>query len=458
LLARLDRDDDRADLDRLGLESIGIAVVSLYPFEAAALSRDASPAEVREEIDIGGVAIMRAAAKNDEHVAVVADPADYPEVIRELDRGGGVLDRAARARLAAKAFALAARYDSCIAAWSGRAAGAGAGARAAGGGGDFPEVFTPVYEKVRDLRYGENPHQRAAFYREAFSGDAPIPRARQLAGKELSYNNIMDADGAVATVRDFQDPTVVIVKHANPCGLASAATIEEAFDSALACDPMSAFGGIIGANRTVTEAMARRIVAAKLFVEIIAAPEFEAGAVSALARRTDLRLLELPGPAAARAAGGWFDDWEVRGVAGGLLVQTRDTLALPAESLAIVSERRPTGEEMAELAFAFRVVKGVKSNAIVLTQGRRTVGIGAGQMSRVDSVRLAAAKAGDRARGSMLASDAFFPFPDGIEEAARAGVAAVIQPGGSKGDAAVIDAANRLGLAMVFTGQRHFRH
>ena len=441
LLARPDLDGDRAELDRLGLDPIQLVVANLYPFEET-VARGAAESEVREEVDIGGVTLLRAAAKNAPHVGVVVDPADYARIIAALEAGGGALDGALRAELAAKAFRTVARYDAAIAAW-------------ASAGEAFASPFAAAFEKVQDLRYGENPHQTAAFFRDPSSTSAGLGRAKQLKGKELSYNNILDADGALAAVADFTEPTVAIIKHSNPCGLASAETLEQAFRDAYACDPLSAFGGIIGTNRPVTEGMAAAIVEHKLFLEIIVAPGFEPGALERLAKRQDLRLLEVP---AAGARPGPLDGLELRGVRGGLLVQSRDTAPVVRDALRVVTRALPSPAELDALVFAFRVAKAVKSNAIVLVQGRKTVGIGAGQMSRVDSVRLAASKAGERAAGSFLASDAFFPFPDGVEEAARSGARAVIQPGGSKNDAAVVDAANRLGIAMVFTGQRHFRH
>jgi phosphoribosylaminoimidazolecarboxamide formyltransferase/IMP cyclohydrolase len=449
LLARRDRPDHLAALAERGFAPIDLLVCNLYPF-ARTVASGASPEDCIENIDIGGVALIRAAAKNHDSVAVVTDPADYDCVFAELATGNGVVCAPMRRELACKAFALTAAYDAAIAEWMGRGEE----------GTAFPEIFVVRGRLAQRLRYGENPHQSAAFYRSEDSRPG-VASARQLQGKELSYNNYADADAAFELVAEFGSPAVAIIKHANPCGTAIDANLREAWDKAFACDPVSAFGGIVAVNRPLDAPTAEAI--SRLLMEVVIAPEVEPAAREVLARRAGLRLLvtgAVPDPAAAGRS--------FRSLSGGLLVQERDRLSVERQAFRQVTRRAATEAETADLLFAMTVAKHVKSNAIVFARGGATVGIGAGQMSRVDSVKIAAAKAAEIGRaaglsqsptvGSVLASDAFFPFADGLEAAIAAGATAVIQPGGSLRDAEVIAAADAAGIAMVFTGARHFRH
>ena len=441
-----------AELEAQGIAPIDLVAVNLYPFAKTVARPETTLAEAVEQIDIGGVTLLRAAAKNFAYVAVVSDPADYATVLAEL-RGQGDLSLATRQRLALKAFRHTASYDVAISRYL----------AARFEEATFPGTLHLNLTKLADLRYGENPHQRAALYGLSSSpfpppnfggerGGAGPLGGNLLQGKALSYNNILDLDAAWRLVEDFGAPTLAIIKHGNPCGVASNPNLAEAFRAALASDPVSAFGSIIAANRPFDGEVA--LALGDLFVEAIAAPIFTAEAREVLAQRPNCRLLEMSGAEERGNRGAW----EMRSVRGGLLVQEEDRVAEDEANWEVVTEREPTTEELEALRFAWKVVKHVKSNAIVLGWGTATVGVGAGQMSRVDAVRLAIAKAGERAQGAVLASDAFFPFPDGVEEAARAGVTAIVQPGGSKGDASVIEAANAHGLAMLFTGVRHFRH
>jgi phosphoribosylaminoimidazolecarboxamide formyltransferase / IMP cyclohydrolase len=448
LLARRDRPDHLAALADRGIAPIDLLVSNLYPFAETVASR-ASREDCIENIDIGGVALIRAAAKNHAAVTVVADPGDYDRVLAEMSAGGGAVDPGLRGELACKAFALTAAYDAAIAEWM-------------GGKGEalFPDTFILTAQLGQRLRYGENPHQQAAFYRTR-ENRRGVATAQQIQGRELSYNNYADADAAFELVAEFGWPAVAIIKHANPCGTAIGATLHEAWDKALACDPVSAFGGIVAVNRPLdagtAEAIARRLT------EVVIAPEADESARAALARRTGLRLLVTGGMPHAAAPGRSF-----RSLSGGLLVQERDRILDGPGEWRIVTRRAPTEAEAADLSFAMTVAKHVKSNAIVFAHGGATVGIGAGQMSRVDSVKIAAAKAAEigKAAGlpqsptvaSVVASDAFFPFADGLEAAIAAGATAVIQPGGSMRDDEVVAAADAAGIAMVFTGIRHFRH
>jgi phosphoribosylaminoimidazolecarboxamide formyltransferase/IMP cyclohydrolase len=446
LLADLDRPDHQRTLQELGLSPIALVVVNLYPFEAA-MRAGASEAEQIEQIDIGGPTLIRAAAKNFAHVAVVVDPRDYEWVLQRLTAGD--LSRAERAQLAARAFAHIAEYDALIADWF----------RRYDPDGTLPERLTLSYRRVQRLRYGENPHQQAAFYREPFAPPGCIATAEQLWGKELSYNNLLDADAALELVREFDRPACAIIKHTNPCGAAVAPTAREAFERALQTDPISAFGGIVAFNHPIDEATAQAITATGNFFEVVIAPDFAPEAIALFQQRKgwgqSVRLLRtdtLPPPDTLRGT------FTLRGLTGGVLYTERDAIDLNPDTLQVVTERVPTDEQWRDLRFAWRVVKHVKSNAIVVAKEERTLGIGAGQMNRVGSVRLALQQAGEAAQGAVLASDAFFPFPDSIEQAAEAGVRAIIQPGGSKKDEEVIAAANQHGIAMVFTGIRHFRH
>ena len=446
LLGRRGHDD--AVMAEHGIAPIDLLIVNLYPFEQTVAKSGVSDADAIENIDIGGPAMLRATAKNHAHVGVVVDPADYPAVLAELDGQGG-LRLVTRRKLALKAFALTARYDAAVAAYLSSVADDGS--RDA-----FPAVFGVQLQRVQTLRYGENPHQRAAFYAEANPPAGSLAAARQLQGKELSYNNLADADAALACVQAFTKPACVIVKHANPCGVAVTVDgIGEAYERAYRTDPTSAFGGIIAFNRALDGATAKTIVE-RQFVEVIIAPSADADAVAAIAAKPNVRLL-VTGEWPAQPAASF--DW--KRVGGGLLVQDAD-LALPSEAgLKVVTKRAPSEAEIHDLIFAAKVAKFVKSNAIVYARERQTVGVGAGQMSRVYSAKIAGIKAADEkltVAGSVMASDAFFPFRDGIDAAAAAGITAVIQPGGSMRDSEVIAAADAHGMAMVFTGVRHFRH
>jgi phosphoribosylaminoimidazolecarboxamide formyltransferase/IMP cyclohydrolase len=448
LLARRDDAAHVAAMQAHGIAPIDLLVVNLYPFEAT-IARGADFATAIENIDIGGPAMIRAAAKNHDSVAVVVEAADYAALVAEMDAHGGATTAALRRRLAAAAYARTGAYDAAISRWF-----------AAQNGDAWPTRLVLAGERREVLRYGENPHQSAAFY----AGGAARPgvaTARQLQGKELSYNNYNDTAAAFEAVAEFADPACVVVKHANPCGVARGATPREAYLRALACDPVSAFGGIVALNRPLDAGTAAEI--AKLFVEVIVAPEATAEAQAIIAAKKNLRLL-VTGGVPDPAAGGL----SVRTLAGGYLVQDRDAGRVARADLKVVTKRAPDARELDDLLFAFAVAKHVKSNAIVYARDGATVGIGAGQMSRIDSSRIAAWKAAEgataagearsRAIGSVVASDAFFPFADGLVAAAEAGVTAVIQPGGSIRDAEVIAAADARGLAMVFTGMRHFRH
>ncbi|MBB2155312.1 bifunctional phosphoribosylaminoimidazolecarboxamide formyltransferase/IMP cyclohydrolase [Gluconacetobacter diazotrophicus] len=446
ILGRRDLPAHLAQMDEHGIAPIDLVAVNLYPFEATVAS-GAGEEDCIENIDIGGPALIRAAAKNHGHVVVLTDPAQYGAVIDALAQGGTTL--AARRALAGAAYARTAAYDSAIAAWF-----------AVQRGDVLPERLAVAGLRRESLRYGENPHQQAAFYADGSSRPG-VATARQVQGKSLSYNNLNDTDAAFEAVAEFDGPAVVIVKHANPCGVATADTLSAAWDLALRCDPVSAFGGIVALNRTLDADAAARIAA--IFTEVIVAPDATEEAQAILAKKKNLRLLltgAMPDPSVGGVA--------IRSVAGGFLAQTRDNGRIVPADLKVVTRRAPTEAEMADLIFAFRVGKHVKSNAIVYAKGQATAGIGAGQMSRVDSARIAAIKGAEAARaagldqplttGSVVASDAFFPFADGLEAAIAAGATAVIQPGGSIRDDEVIAAADRAGIAMVFTGMRHFRH
>ena len=445
LLGRRGTDD--AVMAAHGIAPIDLLIVNLYPFAATVARPGATYEEAIENIDIGGPAMLRAAAKNHADVLVVVDPGDYPSVLAELDAHQGGSEFATRARLAAKAFAHTARYDTMVAAYL--------AARHARGECAFPQILPLVYEKVQDLRYGENPHQRAAFYRDPGARSASVASARVLQGKDLSYNNIADADTAIECVRQFAAPACVIVKHANPCGVAVADAIGAAYESAYRTDPTSAYGGIIAFNRELDAATAAAIIG-RQFVEVLAAPSVSDEAARVLAGRANVRVLALGdlGTAPDSAA-------ELRSVTGGLLLQGRDLADLDEGALKVATRRQPSAAELADLRFAWRVCKFVKSNAIVFARGNATLGIGAGQMSRVYSTRVAALKAADEKldlAGAVMASDAFLPFRDNLDLAASYGIRAIIQPGGSVRDAEAIAAADEHAMAMLFTGMRHFRH
>jgi phosphoribosylaminoimidazolecarboxamide formyltransferase/IMP cyclohydrolase len=444
LLARRGIDD--AIMRAHGIEAIDLLAVNLYPFAATIARTDSSFADAIEHIDIGGPAMLRAAAKNHADVTVLVDPLDYPAVLAELDAAGETsIDT--RSQLAAKAFAYTARYDTIIASYLQQRLGYE--------DEGFGEQLALYFDKQQDLRYGENPHQRAAFYRSPLTRGASVTTARVLQGKELSYNNIADADTAIECVRQFAAAACVIVKHANPCGVALGESPLQAYQHAYRTDPTSAYGGILAFNRELDADTASAIIE-RQFAEVIAAPSLSAAALQALAQRPGLRLLAT---GALQADTG--DELEMRSVTGGVLLQQRDLGYVDPQQLAVVSRRQPDERELADLLFASQVAKFVKSNAIVFARERATIGVGAGQMSRVYSTRIAALKAADEGlevRGAVMASDAFFPFRDGIDVAAGYGITAVIQPGGSKRDAEVIAAADEHGMAMVLSGLRHFRH
>lgn len=446
LLAVRDDAAHAAAMEEHGIGAIDLVVVNLYPF-AQTVAKGADRPEVIENIDIGGPSMVRSAAKNHAYVAIVTDPADYAIV----GRGETTLEE--RKRLAAKAFAATATYDSMIARWFGLEDQKE----------QFPATLPFTLEAPTVLRYGENPHQQAAFYRPAGPSTPGIGQARQVQGKELSYNNLNDADAALELVSEFRDadPTCVIVKHANPCGVATGTTLAEAYEAAFACDTVSAFGGIIALNRTLDAATAKAITG--IFTEVVVAPDADEEAIALFAAKKNLRLL-LTGTLPDPARGGLT----AKTIAGGWLVQSRDNGVLSDDMLKVVTKRQPTAQELADCRFAWTVAKHVKSNAIVYAKDGSTAGVGAGQMNRLESARIAAWKAKDaadkagwaapRTIGSAVASDAFFPFADGLLAAVEAGATAVIQPGGSIRDAEVIAAADEAGLAMIFTGMRHFRH
>jgi phosphoribosylaminoimidazolecarboxamide formyltransferase/IMP cyclohydrolase len=436
ILAMRDNAGHRASLAAEGIQTIDMVVVNLYEFEKAAAKKDAGIEELIENIDIGGPTLIRAAAKNFHDVAVVVSAADYDGLLAEMRENAGALGRATRWRLAQKAFALTAAYDTAI---SRRLA------LIDGQPAELPAFLDIRAARVMPLRYGENPHQEAALYA---TGRGGIAGAEQLHGKELSYNNLVDLDAAWQLVSEFEQPASAIIKHTNPCGCAQQETLAESYCKAFECDPVSAFGGVLAFNRAVDDETAQEI--AKTFIEAIVAPDYAEGALAILRAKKNLRLLK-PGA-------GVTDELVVKSIAGGYLAQTPDLHRLDRTQTQVKTGRAPSEQEWRALLFGWKVAKHVKSNAIVYARPGQTVAVGAGQMSRVDSVKIGAMKAALPLGGTVVASDAFFPFPDGVEEAARHGVTAVIQPGGSVRDDEVIAAANRLGLAMVFTGVRHFRH
>jgi phosphoribosylaminoimidazolecarboxamide formyltransferase/IMP cyclohydrolase len=431
-----------------GIEPIDMLVVNLYAFEKTAAKAGVHFEEIIENIDIGGPSMVRSAAKNFQDVAIVTSAGDYEAIAAEMTSSGGELSLQTKWALAQKAFATTAAYDAAIAAALGKISVDEAGNFDISGlekDGPFPANLNLGFRKVCDLRYGENPHQKAALYSDG--GGKGVANGRQLQGKELSFNNLVDLQAAWELAQEFDEPVCAIIKHTNPCGTATGATLKDAYVRALECDPVSAFGSVIGVNREVDGAAAEEM--AKLFVEAIAAPGFSEEARAAFAKKKNLRLVEI---ADIR------DKWVLKHVSGGVLVQDSDVYPLSEADLKVVTKRPPTAEEMRALRFAWKVCKHVKSNAILYARDGQSVGVGAGQMSRVDAARIGAQKAVLPLQGTVAASDAFFPFPDGVEMIAEAGATAVIQPGGSVRDQEVIDAADRLGLAMVFTGVRHFRH
>jgi len=449
LLFRRNLAEDQKQATEHGIRPIDLVVVNLYPFEATARKSGLTAEELIENIDIGGPTMLRSAAKNWESVTVVTDPVDYDHVAKELEANRDT-SPFTRLELARKVFAATSRYDGMISTELERIS-LQSGHATLQPKEPLPERLHLALEKLQPLRYGENPHQAAALYGMAGKEPAGLAAAKQLQGKELSYNNLVDLESARSLAAEFQKPAAVIIKHNNPCGTAEQATLRDAYLKALSCDPVSAFGGVLAFNRELDAATAEEV--AKLFVECIAAPGFDARAKEILAAKKNLRLLELP-------AGGLEPERELqlKRILGGMLAQQSDLGQLNPAELKVVTKRAPSEDEWSTMKFAWKVAKHVKSNAIVFAREGATLGVGAGQMSRVDSVKIAVTKAQSSLQGSVVASDAFFPFPDGVEEAARAGARAVIQPGGSVRDNDVIAAADRLGMAMVFTGMRHFLH
>lgn len=445
LLGRRELDD--AVMAEHGIVPIDLVVVNLYPFEATVSSPDCTLSEAIENIDIGGPAMLRSAAKNHAWVSVVVDVGDYGKITRELKENNCTLSDKTRFCLARKVFAHTANYDANVSNYLGSLDDDGKPT-------DYPLTYTMQFFKQQKLRYGENPHQTAAFYTQRNPPPGTLASARQIQGKELSYNNIADTDAAFECVLAYRDPACVIVKHANPCGVALGSDLQQAYEYAYATDPTSAFGGIIAFNRQL-DAETSRLIIDRQFVEVIIAPQITDDALTVLTDKQNIRVLE------AGYRDQLIQQLNLKRVSGGLLVQDNDLGSITADKLKVVTKRRPDDREMQDLLFAWPVVKYVKSNAIVYARDRRTIGIGAGQMSRVYSARIAAIKAGDEGlevKGSVMASDAFFPFRDGIDSAAQAGITAVIQPGGSMRDEEVIAAADEHGMAMVFTGMRHFLH
>ncbi len=447
-----------------GIAPIDMVVVNLYAFEKTAAKPGVAFEELIENIDIGGPSMIRSAAKNFHDVAIVTSPSDYESIAGELQRSEGTLSKETKWRLAQKAFAITAAYDSAIASTLERIPADSF--HLPPETAEFPPTLRFTFQKTLDLRYGENPHQKAAMYSDG-SG-VGVANARQLQGKELSYNNIVDLQAAWDLAQEFDEPVCAIIKHTNPCGTATGKTLAEAYKRALECDPVSAFGGVIGVNRPIEAEAAEEMH--KLFLEVIAAPRFDEAAKAKFATKKNLRLVEVIDPRSpgrirpatpdqtSSPQGDAARNWVLKNISGGLLVQDADIRPLEDADLKVVTQRPPTPEEIRALLFAWKVCKHVKSNAIVYARDGQTVGVGAGQMSRVDSAKIGAMKAQLPLKGTVAASDAFFPFPDGVEEIARAGATAIIQPGGSQRDPEVIAAADRLGLAMLFTGVRHFRH
>ncbi|MEN1969592.1 bifunctional phosphoribosylaminoimidazolecarboxamide formyltransferase/IMP cyclohydrolase [Lentibacillus sp. N15] len=434
LLAKRDNADHQNQLEDLSITPIDLVVVNLYPFKQTQAKPGVSEAEIIENIDIGGPTMLRSAAKNVADVAVVVDPADYDGILQAIQNQ--TLDVAKRKQLAAKVFRHTANYDAMIADYFTEES--------------FPEALTKTYEKVQTLRYGENPHQTAAFYQDVQHMAGTLAAAKQLHGKALSYNNIQDANAALEIIADYEEPAAVAVKHMNPCGIGIGDTIETAFTRAYDADPVSIFGGIVVCNRTIDVAVAERL--SKIFLEIIIAPGFSDDAFTLLTKKKNIRLLELE----------WNDGsanrQKITSVMGGILVQDYDYGAVSEADLTFATNRKPTEAELTNLLFAWKAVKHVKSNAIVLAKNNQTIGVGAGQMNRVGAANIAVEQAGEKTVGAVMASDAFFPMPDTVEAAADAGITAIIQPGGSKRDQDSIDVCNEHGIAMVFTGMRHFKH
>ncbi|WHX49944.1 bifunctional phosphoribosylaminoimidazolecarboxamide formyltransferase/IMP cyclohydrolase [Paenibacillus woosongensis] len=441
LLAVRDSAEHQAQMKELGLDYIDLVVVNLYPFQETIAKPDVTYEDAIENIDIGGPTMLRSAAKNHAFVSVVVDSGDYSKVLDEIAaEGDTTLDT--RKRLAAKVFRHTAAYDALISDYLSNV-----------NGDPLPERLTVTYEKIQDLRYGENPHQKAAFYRKPLAAADTLTSAEQLHGKELSYNNINDANAALQIVKEFEEPAVVVVKHMNPCGVGIGESIYEAFRKAHEADPVSIFGGIVAANRIIDEATA--LLLKEIFLEIILAPGFTDEALAVLTQKKNIRLLKVNG---LELGANRKSQLVVTSIDGGMIVQDSDVHSLQESDLKVVTDRAPSEEELKQLLFAWKVVKHVKSNAIVLAKDDMTIGVGAGQMNRVGSAKIAIEQAGDKVKGSVLSSDAFFPMGDTVEAAAKAGVTAIIQPGGSVKDEESIQMANKYGVAMVFTGIRHFKH
>ncbi|PUU87919.1 MULTISPECIES: bifunctional phosphoribosylaminoimidazolecarboxamide formyltransferase/IMP cyclohydrolase [Halanaerobium] len=449
ILVVRDNEQHLKEIEAQDIEPIDLVVCNLYPFAETIAKEDVTLEEAVENIDIGGPTMIRSAAKNNNDVAVVVDPADYDELLAEMKAGNGGLTKTQKLKLAYKAFHHTAEYDQRIQKYLGEIV-------LADEKEEMPETLLDLYNKKEDLRYGENPHQKAAFYLEAEQNEPSISTAEQLHGKGMSYNNINDTDGALELIKEFEaKPAAAVIKHANPCGMATADSLKEAFINAHAGDPLSAFGSIVAANRKIDTAAAAEIADQDKFIEVVIAPDYEAEALEILKERSDkMRILKTGELSINREKPGY----SMKKVTGGLLVQDRDLAQTAAEDLEVVTEKAPTKEQIEDLLFSWKVVKHVKSNAIVMAKDEMIVGVGAGQMSRVDSMIIAGRKAEGRQEGGVAASDAFFPFPDAVEKAAELGVKAIIQPGGSIRDDQVIEACNELGIAMVFTGKRHFRH
>ena len=437
LLALRDNEQHMEEAKNNDVKMIDMVVVNLYPFEETIAKEGVTKEEAIENIDIGGPSMARSAAKNFQSVIVLTDPQDYEEALNQIEEGNSSLEF--RKKLARKAFTLTHRYDEAIDKYFRELL-------------EEPELLNLHYEKVSSLRYGENPHQKAAFFRNPENQDSNITNAKVLHGKQLSFNNIVDGDSALELVKEFEAPTAVFIKHNNPCGVASAETIEEAFEKGHDVDPISAFGCIIAVNREVNETMLNYMKEQKMFVELIIAPSYEENALKRLMTRKNLRILE---------TGELKLDLlstDIKKVAGGILIQTKDTYSLTKDELKVVTKKSPSDDELEAMLFANKVCKHVMSNAVVMAKGTTVTAVGAGQMSRIDSVYIAGQKGGENVKGSVMASDAFFPFPDALEKAIELGVSAIIQPGGSVNDEMVIKRADELGISMVFSGRRYFRH
>ena len=441
LLAMRANPEHMKQIKELGIEPIDLVVINLYPFKQTILKGHIELEEAIENIDIGGPTMLRAAAKNYQDVVVVVDPKDYTTVLSEFKASGDVSVKS-KFKLAYKVFEHTSHYDTLIAKYL----------RDKLDEEFFPETLSLTFEKVQDMRYGENPHQKAVFYREIGANIGTLTAAKQLHGKELSYNNINDANGAIGLLKEFDEPTIVAIKHANPCGVASASNIYEAYQKAYEADPVSIFGGIVASNKEIDARTAKEIN--KIFIEIVIAPSYSQEAVEILTQKKNIRVLQLDHIAAKLPAG----TYDMKKVAGGLLVQNYNNELMNMEEIKCVTDKKPSEEQMQDLIFAMKIVKHTKSNGIAIAKAKQSIGIGPGQTNRVTSVKIAVEYGGEKTHGAVLASDAFFPFPDNVEAAAVAGISAIIQPGGSLKDQEVIDACNKHGIAMIFMGMRHFKH